>query len=91
MPSAERAELSVRVQLPPAEQLVVEGDVGLPPSVTITGPSPLVQGPPTEVTFCLVENGKLTELPLTESSVTVGAVLSIVYTFPAREAAVSGT
>src|SRR6478735_8304523 len=70
VPSADSGVVSVSVQLP-AVQEVLDGDVGLPPSVTITEPSPVEHEPPTEVTFWFVVYGKVTELPFTVSSVTV--------------------
>ena len=57
-------------------QAALDGEVGLPPSVTLTGPSAVEHEPPTEVTFWFVVYGKLTELPLTLSSVTVAAFRS---------------
>ena len=60
------------------EQVAVAGEVALPPSVTLTGPSVLEHAPPTEVTVPFVLCGKVTVDPFTLVSVTVGAVLSIV-------------
>jgi hypothetical protein len=51
--SAEIAVVSVSVHAP-AVHVVVAGAVGLPPSVTLTAPSPVEHEPPTEEMFRLV-------------------------------------
>ena len=78
MPSAESAVVKVRVQLP-TEHVALAGIVETPLRVTLTVPlSPLrtPQAPPTDVTFTLVANGKVTVEPLTVVIVTVGGVVS---------------
>src|SRR6266516_1886480 len=54
VPSAEMAVVRVRVH-DPEEQVAVDGVVGFLPSVTPTSPSPVVQEPPTELMFGVVE------------------------------------
>jgi hypothetical protein len=81
VPCAEMVGDVVYVQAPAVH--VPEPDCDdVPVTVTLTGPSPVVQAPPTVETAAFVENGNVTTAPFTRASVTAGAVVSNVNVVP---------